>query len=321
MSKERPIVLLTNPIHQLAHERLARHANVLVAPAVDAASLNHAVANVDGLIVRAQLPDDIFQHQRRLKGVVRHGVGLDMIPVEHATRAGIPVSNLPGSNTASVVEYCLSMMLHFCRPMDELVITPDVSEWDTRRARASTVRELNGLTLGIVGVGTIGKQLARIALALGMKVLGVTRSGANVPTGVEAVDKHTAFSQAHIIVLACPLTAETRGLVDDATLNIMRSDAILINVARGPVVVRDALLGRLRSGQLAGAALDVHDEQPIAAHTYPTDLPGLELTPHIAGITETSMRRMSENAVDEMLRLLRGEEFKNLVNPAFRNHA
>lgn len=315
VSNPRPKVLLTNPIHPAAHERLARYADIVVSPGTDAASLNRAVTDVDGLIVRARLPDDIFQHQRRLKGVVRHGVGLDMIPVEEATRAGIPVANLPGSNTASVVEYCLGMMFRFCRPVDELRLAPDAADWGARRGHADTVRELNGLTLGIVGVGAIGGQLAVAALALGMRVLGLNRSNRSLPAGVVAADKSTVFGQADFLVLTCPLTPETRGLVDAAALDAMKPDAIVINVARGPVVDREALLERLQSGRLGGAVLDVHDEQPIPPGMYPADPARLFLTPHVAGITRTSMRRMSDGAVDEMIDLLEGRGFTNLVNP------
>lgn len=314
-SPPRPKVLLTNPIHPDAHDRLARHADVVVAPATDDDTLRRAVADIDGLIVRTRLPDDVFAHQTRLRGVVRHGVGLDMIPVEQATQAGIPVANVPGSNTESVVEYCLQAMFRHSRSLEALRLPADAGQWDAVRARALATEELDCATLGIVGVGTIGGHLARAALALGMKVLGLGHPGVRAPSGVELVDKQILFASADVVALTCPLTDETRGLVDALALSWMRPTALLINVARGPVVVREALMDSLRNGAIGAAVLDVHEVQPIPAGTYPVDLPNLTLTPHVAGITRTSMRRMSEGSVDEMIRMLQGKQFRNLVNP------
>jgi D-3-phosphoglycerate dehydrogenase len=116
-------------------------------------------------------------------------------------------------------------------------------------------------------------------------------------------------------VLCCPLNEQTRGLVDAATLRQMKSHAILINVARGPVIETDAVLEALRAGRLGGAAMDVHDKQPLTGEEAAFQAPNLLLTPHVAGITDTSMRAMSEGAIATMLALLRGERPANVVNP------
>ncbi|MGB3290459.1 MAG: NAD(P)-dependent oxidoreductase [Burkholderiaceae bacterium] len=315
MSNPLPKVLLTNAMQAAEQARLAAHAQVVVAPRADADTLRGLVGDADVLVVRAKLPDDIFDHQTRLKGVVRHGVGLDMIPMEQATAHRIPVANMPGSNTASVVEHCINAMFYLQRNMSALALRDPVADWAACRARADGMRELNGQTLGIVGVGTIGGALARVAEAMGMKVIGLSRRPESLPQGVAYADKQALFAQADIVVLACPLTAQTRNLVDAPTLALMRPGALLINVSRGPVVDTAALVAALRAGRIGGAALDVHDVQPIPDGLYPAGLANLLLTPHVAGITESSMTNMSRGTVDEVLRLLRGERFANLVNP------
>lgn len=308
-------VLLTNPILPSEHARLAQHAKVVVAPDIQPDTLRRLIADADALIVRTKLPDDIFDHQTRLKGVVRHGVGLDMIPMAAATEHRIPVANIPGSNTASVVEYCLNAMFHFARRFTSLTLAHPVKDWAETRARGDATVELYGKTLGIVGVGAIGSALASVTSALGMKVLGLTRRPEQLPVNVMAADKKTLFQQSDFLVLSCPLTEQTRGLVDADTLAEMKPDAVLINVSRGPVIDTQALVTALKEKRLAGAALDVHDTQPIPEGLYPERLDGLLLTPHVAGTTQTSMERMSAGSVDEVLRILRGERFANLVNP------
>ncbi|MGB6105033.1 MAG: NAD(P)-dependent oxidoreductase [Pusillimonas sp.] len=315
MSAVLPKVLLTNPIQKAEQARLAASAQVIVAPNTDPDTLRALIADADALLVRAKLPDDIFEYQTRLKGIVRHGVGLDMIPMEQATAHGIPVANVPGSNTSSVVEYCLNAMFYLLRNMQSLALTDPVRDWASSRPRADSAQELNGRTLGIVGVGAIGGALSQAALALGMRVLGLSRRPESLPGQVTFADKQTLFSQADIVVLACPLTAETRNLADAQALALMKRDALLVNVSRGPVVDTAALMAALQEGRLGGAALDVHDVQPIPDGLYPAGHDRLLLTPHVAGNTQSSMERMSRGSVDEVLRVLQGQRFANLVNP------
>jgi D-3-phosphoglycerate dehydrogenase len=311
----KPRVLLTNPIHPAVQPVLAEHCELVLAPDTSAATLARLVADAEGLIVRAQLPPTLFQHAPRLRAVVRHGVGLDMIPVEAATAQGIPVANLPGSNTQAVVEYCLAAMLQLRRGLATMDGRLRSDGWAAARPLADRGTELGGSTCGIVGVGAIGSRLATIAAAMGMRVLGLTRRPDSLPAGVEAADKQTLFAESDVVVLCCPLNEQTRGLVDAATIATMKRDALLVNVARGPVIDTAALLAALREGRLGGAALDVHDKQPLTGAEPAFDAPNLLLTPHVAGITDTSMRAMSEGAIATLLALLRGERPANVVNP------
>lgn len=308
-------VLLTSPMHPALQPVLAAQCDLVLAPDTSEATLKRLIADAEGLVVRAQLPPDLFDHATKLRAVVRHGVGLDMIPVEAATARGIPVANLPGSNTQTVVEYCLAAMLHLRRNLAGIDARLRSEGWAVARPMADRGTELAGSTLGIVGVGAIGSRLATIASALGMRVLGLTRRPGSLPADVEAADRRELFARSDVVVLCCPLTEQTRGLVDADTVAGMKRDAILINVARGPVIDTAAVLRALHEGRLGGAALDVHDRQPLAGSEPLFDAPKLLLTPHVAGISDTSMRAMSEACIATLLALLRGERPPNVVNP------
>jgi D-3-phosphoglycerate dehydrogenase len=310
-----PRVLLTNPIHPALMPELQQHCDVVTAPDTTAATLHQLVRDADALVVRAQLPPDLFDHARRLRAVVRHGVGLDMIPVAAATAKGIPVANLPGSNSTAVVEYCVAAMLQLRRGLAGIDARLRSEGWAAARPLADPGLELGQSVCGIVGVGGIGARLAAVVQGMGMQVLGLTRRPESLPPGVQAVDKAQLFAQADVVVLCCPLNDATRGLVDEDTLARMRPGALLINVSRGPVVDTPALMAALRAGRLAGAALDVHDRQPLQPDDPVLHCPRLLLTPHVAGITATSMLGMSRGAVTSVLALLRGEQPANVVNP------
>ncbi len=312
---QRPRVLLTNAIHPALQPELARACELVLAPDTSAATLRRLVVDVDALVVRSQLPPDIFEQAPRLRAVVRHGVGLDMIPVAAATARGIPVANLPGSNTTAVVEYCLAAMFHLRRGLAGVDSRLRSEGWAAARPLADGSSELGASVCGIVGVGAIGSRLAAAAAGLGMRVIGLTRRPDKLPAGVAAVDKAALFTSADVVVLCCPLNDQTRGLVDAASLASMKPGAILINVSRGPVVDNAALIEALRAGRLAGAALDVHDKQPLTGDEAAFDCPNLLLTPHVAGITDTSMTGMSRGTVSTLLALLRGEQPDNVVNP------
>ena len=317
---DKPRILLTNAMHASVQANFAQHVDLIVAPDTSADTFRQLIRDVDGLIVRSHLPDDIFDHAPRLRAVVRHGVGLDMIPVGKATERGIPVANLPGSNTQSVIEFCLAAMLHFRRPLAQLDAQLRTAGWDAARAIANGTIELAASICGIVGVGAIGGGVARMAGHMGMQVLGLTRTPSRLPAGVTQADHHTLFSQSDIVILCCPLTPETHHLVDAATIALMKPNAVLINVSRGPVVHTEAIIEALHAGHLAGAALDVHDRHPLRGDEAIFSTPRLLLTPHAAAITESSMRAMSEGSVEIVMALLQGRHHPNVCNPEVFSH-
>jgi D-3-phosphoglycerate dehydrogenase len=313
---DQPTVLLTNPMHADGEAMLSPHVRLITAPDTRPDTLRSLAADVDGIIVRAKLPDDIVAHAPRLKGIVRHGVGLDFIPVEAATARGIPVANLPGSNTSAVAEYVMSALLHLRRPIHRMDALMRSDGWSAARAAAESLTELNGTTLGILGVGTIGRRIAEMAdQGFRMKVIGTSRRKGALPAGVEEVALDQLFDRSDALVICCALTDETRGMVNAARIARMKSHAVVINVSRGAVVETAPLIAALQAGRLGGAALDVFDTQPLAAGDALFDCPNLLLTPHAAAITASSSRGMAIGAAAEMLRILRGEQPLNLVNP------
>jgi D-3-phosphoglycerate dehydrogenase len=313
---ETPVVLLTNPMHADGEAILSPHVRLIVAPDTRPETLRTWAAEAHGIIVRAKLPDDIVDHAPRLQGMVRHGVGLDFIPVAAATARAIAVANLPGSNTNAVAEYVMSALMHLGRPLQQLDALMRSEGWAAARAAAENLSELNASTLGILGVGTIGRRVASIARdGFGMTVLGTSRRKGSLPAGIQEVSLDDLFARSDAVVVCCSLTDETRGLVNRDLLARMRPSAVLVNVSRGAVVDTPALIDALRSEKIAGAALDVFDIQPLPPNDALFACPNLLLTPHTAGITATSGRAMAVGAAEEMLRILRGERPLNLVNP------
>lgn len=289
--------------------------DVVVAPDIKSETLKSLISDCDGLIVRCQLPQDIFDGAKQLKAVVRHGVGLDFIPVDAATKKRIPVANLPGSNTNAVVEYCLAAIFYFRRHLDLINSQLRIQGWAKARPQADPSTEIATTTLGIIGFGAIGSKLANAAAGLQMKTIALTPRPEVLPSGVRSATKAELFSQSDVIVVCCPLNEKTRGLVDQVSISMMKSNAILINIARGPVVDTLAIIKALKAGGIAGAAMDVHDQQPLTGEEAVFDCPNLLLTPHIASITSSSMRGMSEGSVKTILAILKGNQPDNIVNP------
>jgi D-3-phosphoglycerate dehydrogenase len=312
----RPKVLLTNPSVPVGENIIRTVAELVLAPDPKPDTLRAMVGDCDVLVVRTKLPDDLFERPHRLKGVVRHGAGVDLIPMESATRLGIPVANVPGVNAQTVAEHSIATMLMLARGthrMDALVRTKG---WDTARAIADEAVELAGKTVGIVGVGAIGRIVARICHhGFGMRIVGHQRNLASLPAEVAGVSADKLFAESDYIVLACPLTTETKGLASRARIASMRRNAVLVNVARGPVVDEAAIIEALQQRRIRGAALDVFDKQPLAADHPLMKLDNVVLTPHQAGLTVEAVERMSEGAAREVVRILKGEKPVNLVNP------
>lgn len=316
---DQPTVMLTNAMHPDGEAILAPHVKLIVPPDAKPETLRAWAKEADGIIVRAKLPDDIVDHAPRLKAMVRHGVGLDFIPVAAATARGIAVANLPGSNTSAVAEYVMSALMHLRRPLYRLDGGLRRDGWNTARPIADSLSELSGSTLGILGVGTIGRRVAGMARdGFGMNVLGTSRRKGSLPEGIDEVPLDDLFARSDAIAICCALTEETRGLVSRDLIGRMRPHALLVNVSRGAVIETPALVAALQSGRIGGAALDVFDVQPLPPGDALFDCPNLLLTPHTAGITATSGRAMAVGSAEEMLRILRGEPPLNLVNPAYK---
>ncbi|HST44925.1 MAG TPA: NAD(P)-dependent oxidoreductase, partial [Luteimonas sp.] len=301
-----PRVLLTDPLHPQARDRLAQWAEVMRLPdhlagAASDAALRDAMAHVQGLIVRRQLPDDLFDRPTALRGVMRQGVGLDFIPLERATANGIPVGNTPAVNANAVAEYVFAALLAHSRRLAGFDAAVRAGDWAVRLTAGARTFELRGRTLGLVGFGAIGRRIGEIARhGFGMRLAVCTGTPSKVPADIETLALPALFAASDVVVIACPLTPRTRGIVDARVLAHARPGGLLVNVGRGPVVREDALVAALDSGVLAGAVLDVFETQPLPLDSPLRRHPGVVLTPHLAGLTQEAERDMALLAVDTL---------------------
>jgi D-3-phosphoglycerate dehydrogenase len=314
-------VLLTDPIAPEGEELLARSADVIRAPDAGAETLRRLARDADGIIVRSKLPDDIFAAAPRLRAVLVHGTGTDIVPVADATARGVMVANLPGSNAQSVAEYCAMAMLMLARNVISITDTLKTGTWDSARALGAHAHEIAGMTLGIVGVGEIGSRLTKIARhGFGMRVLGHQRRLDRLPADAQPMELNALVAAADFIVVTCPLTPQTHHLFDAARIAKMRPNAWLINVGRGAVVQETALVEALSEKRIAGAMLDVYEHFRLTPGHPLLSLDNVILTPHLAGMTVECNARMARAAAEEMLRMLAGETPHNFVNPQCEPH-
>ena len=266
------------------------------------------IGNYDAWIVRSatKATKDLIAKGARLKVIARAGVGLDNVDVAAAQARGIQVMNTPGATAVSVAEHALGLMLALYRHIPAADRTMRAGQWEKKRFEG---RELSGKTLGLVGLGRIGQEVARRAIALGMKVLAnrsrVTKAADDLAAlGVRVVPLEQLLPAADVVSLPCPLTDTTRNLINATTLNLMKQGAILVHCARGGVVDEAALGQALKSGRLAGAALDVFPEEPVKG-THP--LAGIEnviLTPHLGASTAEGQDRSGEEVADLVIAAL-----------------
>ena len=311
----RPKVLLTNPIGREGVKLLQPIADVVVAPDNRAETLLDCARDADAILVRANLPPNIFEVTTRLRGVVRYAVGLDMIPVEAASAKAIPVANMPGVNSESVAEYAISALLLMARRMHLINHTLRSKDWQSARVIGEQSIELMGRTIGIIGVGNIGSRLAEICHAgFRMKVLGHQRRLDALPPYVKGADIDTLCRESDFVSLCCPLTAATRNLISRERIALMKPGAGIVNVSRGAVWDEMAMAEALREGRLRAAVCDVYQEQPLRRDHPFLQLDNIVLTAHMGGLTEESMRRLSIGSAQEVLRLLRDEKPVNFVN-------
>jgi D-3-phosphoglycerate dehydrogenase / 2-oxoglutarate reductase len=315
-------VLLTEDIHPAGRELLAASASVRVARGVDSDTLREELRDVDAVVLRARgrLGRDLLSAGSRLRVVGRYGVGVDNVDVDAATALGIAVVNVPAASAVSVAEHAMGCLLALARQLlaaDDAVRT---GNWERRHALPG--REMQGLVLGIVGMGHVGRELARIAhLGFGMTILyHDLQPDPAVESAFQAepLELHELLERSDAVSVHVPLHPKTRNLLDRDALQHMKPSAYLLNIARGGIVDEEALVETLRSGRLAGAALDVFSHEPPRSDDQVMDCPRLLLTPHIGALTEEAHQRVSRSVAEDVLRVLRGEQPRHPVHPPRR---
>lgn len=311
-----PVVYSTHGLHPAAVAALGDTCRLKVASALDAATLIAESRDAAAIIVRAPLPEAIFEDAPLLRAALRHGAGLDMIPMQAATAAGVLVANVPAVNARSVAEHVFFVTMALLRRFRMMDRDLRGQGWLAGRAHAERTNELSGRMIGIVGYGAVGRQVHAIAAqGFGLEVAVSSRSRPADLSDAAFLDLDALIAQSDVLVLCCPLTEETRGLIDARRIGLMRPGALIVNVSRGPVIVDEALIEALREGRIGGAALDVFTTQPLPSdHAY-LSFDNVIVTPHMAGITEESMMRMGTGAAGEVVRILSGQLPINLRNP------
>jgi len=299
-------VLIADALDGAAVERLrAAGLDVIEKTGLKGAELVEALHTCDGIIVRGatKVTGEVLRAATTLRAVVRAGTGLDNVDLAAAKERGVAVANTPAANAISVAELVFGMALALERHLVAAASDLRRGHWEKTKYAG---RELCGRTLGLLGFGRIGREVALRARAFGMDVIACDPVLSRWPAGYEwvpPVTRDELFAQADVLSLHVPLTPETRGAIGARELALMRKDAILVNCARGGVVDEAALHAALSSGALRGAALDVF------AHEPPGELPLLALpnviaTPHLGASTAEAQRRAGLEAAEIMIQAL-----------------
>lgn len=309
-------VLVTSTLLPTTRSALERAATVTIAPDEGADTLRRLAADVDVIVVRNRLPADIFEFAPRVLGAVRHGVGVDFIPVEAATAKGVVVANVPGANATSVAEYCVMQIMNLLRHPERGERLMREIGWEKARSKAPRGHELCGRSVGILGFGAIGSRLAHILhFGFEAKVVVCTRHPERLPVWAESQAVETLLSEVDVAVPCLPYTTETHHYLSATRLARLKPTAVIVNASRGAVIDEVALLRALSEGQLAGAALDVFEgasPQPGDA-LMATD--NLMITPHMGGNTVDAHTRIGAECVAQVIQILNGECPTHFVNP------
>ncbi len=279
--------------------------------------LAETIGDSDAVIVnKAKITAEIMDACKNLRFIGLFATGYNNIDTEAAKKRGIAVCNVPGYSTNSVTQHTFALILHFASRADDYAASVARGDWAnsaTFSYLSFPISELYGKTLGIFGFGTIGKSVASVAKAFGMKVIATVRRPMEFE-GVEFVDQNTLFTRSDYLTLHCPLTNETRHLVNEKTLAKMKPSAVIINTARGGVIEEEALTNALNSGRLRGAGIDVLDIEPMRPHHPYLTAKNCYITPHVAwGSLEARTRLI--DLVAENLRAFEMGAPINVVNP------
>jgi D-3-phosphoglycerate dehydrogenase / 2-oxoglutarate reductase len=308
----RPRVLVREPIADAGVELLRERFDVEVDANGD---LGATIGGYDAIVIRSatKLTADLLERAERLKVIGRAGVGVDNVDVEAATRRGIVVANAPESTVTSAAEHTVGLLVALARNIPQAHASLKQGRWE-RSAWGGI--ELEGKTLGVLGFGRIGQQVARRALGLGMHVVAydpfVARERFRELGAERAENSDEVLAAAEFLTLHLPLTAETRGFLGYEAIAKLPDGARVINAARGELVDEDALIEALRSGKLAAAAIDVFGEEPYTGPLL--ELDNVVVTPHLAASTEEAQDRAGVIVAEQVVAALEGAVVTNAVN-------
>ena len=324
-SKGRPLVVVSHALPDGWLAKLEGRCRLLVGPETAVTDqltpeLLDALGEAAGLFTILTVPVDegLLERAPNLRVVSNMAVGVDNIDLAACTRRGIPVGHTPGVLTEGTADLTMALLLAAARRLPEASRDAREGRWTTWSPRGWLGADLHGATLGIVGMGKIGRAVAERAVGFGMKIVYVSRNPKpEVETALNGVRLSLPglLEQSDFVCLHLPLTEETVHLIDEAALRRMKPSAILVNAARGPVVDSAALERALREGWIAAAALDVTDPEPLPPEHPLYRLPNCLIVPHIGSATWHTRRRMAELACDNLLSGLSGQKLPHCANP------
>jgi glyoxylate reductase len=254
-----------------------------------------------------RIDEEVIDAAPGLRAIANYAVGTDNIELAAATAHGIPVGNTPDVLTDTTADLAFGLMLAAARRLVEVDAVVRAGEWPVWSPGSFLGHDLHGSVLGVIGFGRIGRAVARRAEGFSMRVLHHSRSGGD-PLDV-------VLEQADFVSLHAPLTPETRGMIGDRELALMKPTAVLVNTARGELVQTSALARALRDGQIAAAGLDVTDPEPLPGDHPLLRSPNLVVAPHVGSATHRTREAMADTAVDNLLAALAGKRMPHCANP------
>ncbi len=280
------------------------------------------VQDIDGLycLLTDKVDAELLDRAPRLKVVSNMAVGFDNIDVPECTKRGIPVGNTPGVLTDTTADFAFALMMAAARRIVEGVDYVRAGKWKTWGPTLLMGQDIHHSTLGVVGFGRIGKGMAQRAQGFGMRVLfydtvPVDLEEARSVYQAEPADLETLLRESDFVSLHVPLTKETYHMISTRELKLMKKTAILVNTSRGPVVDPKALYEALKNGEIAYAALDVTEPEPIPLDDPLLTLPNCIIVPHIASASVATRTKMATMAAENLIAGLKGERLPNCVNP------
>jgi len=287
---------------------------IVVSPDNKEGTLERLAPGVDVILTCwAQVTARVIDAAGRCRHIARTGIGLDNIDVKHATERGILVTNVPDYCIHEVAEHALALVFALARNIAGYHLATKAGRYDL--VAGLPVERVSGKTLGVIGLGQIGKLLAAKAAAAGMHVVGTNRSGTPV-SGVDMLPLEELLATSDYVSVQAPLNPHTRHLINGETLARMKPTAFLINTSRGGLVDHAALAEALAAGQIAGAALDVQDPEPPDLSQPPYNDPRVIVTPHVAFVSSEATHELRTRVGRQAAAFLRGETPENVVNPS-----
>lgn len=309
-------ILISDPIEQSCVDILTREGfQVDAKPGIPPEEIKRIIPDYAALLVRSgtKVTADIINEAKAMKVIGRAGAGVDNIDVEAASRRGIIVMNTPGGNTISTAEHTVSMLLSLARNIPQAYMSLVAGKWERKKFMGT---EIMGKTLGIIGIGKIGREVASRCRAFGMTVIGFDPVLANdvaSKLGVEVVTLDEVYRRSDFITVHTPLTEETKGILNEKTFKQCKKGVRVINCARGGIIDEAALLDALNSGHVAGAALDVFVTEPPASNPL-LQHPHVIATPHLGASTEEAQEKVAIQIAEQVADALHDRGISGAVN-------